>query len=154
MRNTMSLEHKCSLFFQHASSELSPGYLPGCAPGSKQQSHGPAWLEPALRSSSATGSYPAPVVLPITLCPTPPPWKAGPREVWHRAVGTQPDFLPSVLLSLGPISAHPPAPGARHGAAQVSWKHMAISRRKRTRRAGAMAPHTCTMLPPPPLQPQ
>ncbi len=126
----------------------------GCAPASKQQSHGPAWLEPALGSSAATGSGPAPAALALTPCPTAPPWKAGPREAWHRAVGTQPDFLPPVLLGLGPISAHPPAPGARHGAAQVSRKHMAISRRKRTRRAGAMAPHTRTMLPTPPLQPQ
>ena len=127
----------------------------GCAPASKQQSHGPAWLEPALGSSAVTGSCPPPAVLPITLCPTPPPWKAGPREVRHRAVGTQPDFTPPVLLSLCPISAYPPAPGARRGAVQVSRKHMASSRtRRRTRRAGATAPHTCTMLPPLLLQPQ
>ena len=91
---------------------------------------------------------------PLPNSPHPLPRKAGPREERHRAVGTQPDFLPPALLSFGPISAHPPAPGARHGAAQLSRKHTAIRRRRKTRRAGAMAPHTRTTLPPPLLQPQ
>ena len=126
-----------------------------------------AVLQPASSRAMARHGWSQPwgAALPRALarllrcCPSPPaqhhpPWKASPREVWHRAVGTQPDFLPPLLLSPCPISAHPPAPGARHGAAQVSRKHMAISRRKRTKRAGAMAPHTRTMLPTPPLQPQ
>ncbi len=51
----------------------------GCAPASKRQSRGPARLEPALGNSAATGSCPAPAVLPVTLCLTSTP-EGGPRE--------------------------------------------------------------------------
>ena len=46
---------------------------------------------------------------------------------------------------------HPPVPGARHGAAWAPRGHRA-TRRRSTRHAGAMAPHTRTILPPPLLQ--
>ena len=121
----------------------------GCAPASKRQSRGPAWLG----NSAATGSCPAPAVLPITLCLT-STTEGGPREGWCRAMAMQPDFRPPVPPSFGLVSAHSPAPCARSGAAQISQECKDISRRSTTRRAGAVAPHTRAMLPPPPLQPQ
>ena len=108
-------------------------------------------LEPALGSRAATGSFLAPEVLPITIGP---PWKAGPREPCSGTTGIQPDFWPPVLLTFGPLSAHPPAPGARHGAAKLSREHTAVRRRTTTRRTGATDPHTRAMLPPQLLQPQ
>ena len=62
-----------------------------------------------------------------------------------RAAPCRPGF------GVGPGPAHPPAPGGRHGAAWAPRAHRATRRRKR-RQTGAMAPHTRTMLPPPPLQ--
>lgn len=62
-----------------------------------------------------------------------------------RAAPCRPGF------GVGPGPVHPPAPGGRHGAAWAPRAHRATRRRKR-RQAGAVAPHTRTMLPPPPLQ--
>lgn len=62
-----------------------------------------------------------------------------------RAAPCRPGF------GVGPGPVHPPAPGGRHGTAWAPRAHRATRRRKR-RQAGAVAPHTRTMLPPPPLQ--
>ena len=59
------------------------------------------------------------------------------------------DFVPPVPLRF----AHPPAPGARHGAAANLEQVVAI-RRKSMRWAEAIAPHTRPMLSPARLQPQ
>ena len=156
MGSTTRLEQKCSCFSQHTSCELSPRASPRMKavlqPASSRVMVRHGWSQP-WGASAATGSWLAPAVLPVTLCLT-STMGGSPREGWCRAMATQPDFLPLAPLSFGSIAAHSPAPCTGSGAAQISQERRDISSRRRTRRAGAVAPHTRAMLPPPPLQPQ
>lgn len=156
MGSTTRLEQKCSCFSQHTSCELSPRASPRMKavlqPASSRVMVWHGWSQP-WGASAATGSWLAPAVLPVTLCLT-STMGGSPREGWCRAMATQPDFLPLAPLSFGSIAAHSPAPCTGSGAAQISQERRDISSRRRTRRAGAVAPHTRAMLPPPPLQPQ
>ena len=118
---------------------LGPSATPG-PPGRKQprSSHGPT-VPPC--GASASCLPPARGARPALLLSRPRPL----HQYACRAAPCRPGF------GVGPGPAHPPAPGGCHGTAWAPRAHRATRRRKR-RQAGAVAPHTRTMLPPPPLQ--
>ena len=110
----------------------------GCAPASKQQSHSPAWLEPALGSSAATGSARL-----LRCCPSPPaqhhprgrqaPGKCG-TGPWGRSLtscrqccSVWVPFLPTHLLPVLATEQHRspgntwPSVGGRGQGGQGPW---------------------------------